>query len=487
MTGDGGALPGRGARRIVSERGAIVKGMTRAAVIGLALLGLGVAAALLVMGQGGAEPSAAQLEIEPYFKCYNIAAPTPGVGTPTPTPIATVDLETQFGIETAVPVEEPSVLCLPAGQNGSPTPGPEVRHTKCYNIAGLSPGESVKLITHWFGTENNVAVGQPKFLCVSVTKTLMGTPVGPPPTPYVDYKCYDIAPPTPGVGTPTPIATVDLETQFGIETGVVVEEPSVLCLPAGENGTPVPGPEQPHFKCYDIAVPTPGAGTPTPTPIPEVNLSTHFGVEPNVQVLQPISVCVPVIKQVLTPPPSPTRTPTPTPTPTSTPWDTFTPTPTPTATPTHVCGNETPEAPWEQCDPPGPVAKDNQCPNWWWCEGAVYCELRYAPSCTAQCQCHYDYGAIDRSCVIGQCGADCVTDADCFINYVCRGCNCVHTGVGGIAELPPLAGASAEGAAAPAQGSGWSSANYAALVGGLAAAVVVLSAGGWYARRRWIR
>jgi hypothetical protein len=60
-------------------------------------------------------------------------------------------------------------------------------------------------------------------------------------------------------------------------------------------------------------------------------------------------------------------------------------------------------------------------------------------------------------------------------------------GVGGVAELPPLAGTSAEEAGASAGGSGWSSASYAALAGGLAAAAVVLSAGAWYARRRWLR
>jgi len=59
--------------------------------------------------------------------------------------------------------------------------------------------------------------------------------------------------------------------------------------------------------------------------------------------------------------------------------------------------------------------------------------------------------------------------------------------VGGIAELLPVAGPSAEEAAAPAEGSGWSAGNYAALSGGLAAALLALTAAGWYARRRWVR
>jgi protocatechuate 3,4-dioxygenase beta subunit len=59
--------------------------------------------------------------------------------------------------------------------------------------------------------------------------------------------------------------------------------------------------------------------------------------------------------------------------------------------------------------------------------------------------------------------------------------------VGGIAELPDLAAASAAGAGTPSEGSGWSPSNHAALGGGLAAALVALTAGAWYVRRRWLR
>jgi parallel beta-helix repeat protein len=59
--------------------------------------------------------------------------------------------------------------------------------------------------------------------------------------------------------------------------------------------------------------------------------------------------------------------------------------------------------------------------------------------------------------------------------------------VGGIAELPALAGASDQQAGAPADGSGWSAGGYAALAGGLAAAAAAIAVGAWYARRRWAR
>jgi hypothetical protein len=58
-------------------------------------------------------------------------------------------------------------------------------------------------------------------------------------------------------------------------------------------------------------------------------------------------------------------------------------------------------------------------------------------------------------------------------------------GVGGKVILPPAAIAAESGA--PAEGSGWATAAYAALAGGMGAAAVAVAAGGWYARRRWLR
>jgi hypothetical protein len=59
--------------------------------------------------------------------------------------------------------------------------------------------------------------------------------------------------------------------------------------------------------------------------------------------------------------------------------------------------------------------------------------------------------------------------------------------VGGIAELPDVASTSAENARTPAEGSGWWADRYAALAGGLSAAVLAVAAGAWYARRRWLQ
>jgi hypothetical protein len=59
--------------------------------------------------------------------------------------------------------------------------------------------------------------------------------------------------------------------------------------------------------------------------------------------------------------------------------------------------------------------------------------------------------------------------------------------VGGIAELPAVAGGPAGEAGMSAGGSGWSAGAYAALASAGAAAGVALVLGGWYARRRWLR
>ena len=73
-----------------------------------------------------------------------------------------------------------------------------------------------------------------------------------------------------------------------------------------------------------------------------------------------------------------------------------------------------------------------------------------------------------------------VADCDPSNDYTTKVC-CAVTGgaVGGIAELPEVA-------QAPASRAGSSGSPYAAIAGGLAAALA-LTAGAWYARRRWGR
>jgi hypothetical protein len=311
--------------------------IARSPLTGLVFLVLAVALAVLVLGQGGARTAAAPPP-QPHYKCYDIP--------PGPTPVPTVTLQTQFGTE-EIPVGVPAKLCLPAGKNAEPTPGPEWPHLECYNIVGQNPPDVVNLETQ-FGVENYVVVRHASLLCVPAAKTIVPAPPGSEPPPTLHYECYDIR----GSDPPDVVA---LRTQFGLESGVAVGQATKLCVPALKNGGGNLG--APDLKCYTITGSPPG---------PVVNLTTQFGVEAGIPVGGPSLLCVPADKQLVTPTPMPTA-------------------------------------------------------------------------------------------------------------------------VGGIAELPDIAGASAEEAGAPAGGSGWSTAGYAGLAGGLAAAVV-FGAGAWYyARRRWIR
>jgi hypothetical protein len=59
--------------------------------------------------------------------------------------------------------------------------------------------------------------------------------------------------------------------------------------------------------------------------------------------------------------------------------------------------------------------------------------------------------------------------------------------VGGVAELPPLARASADESRSTHEGSGWSVGYSTALAVGLAAVAIATGGAAWYARRRWLR
>ena len=80
--------------------------------------------------------------------------------------------------------------------------------------------------------------------------------------------------------------------------------------------------------------------------------------------------------------------------------------------------------------------------------------------------------------------ADCDGTGD-YATKVCCSAGAAPA-VGGIAELPSVAGISAEEAGPPPGGSGWSAGAYAALAGGLGAAAAAIVGAGWYARRRWL-
>lgn len=109
-------------------------------------------------------PPAGPPPTEPHYECFQIAGDVPGVP---------VDLETQFGLESAVGVLEPALLCAPALKNGEGNLS--YPHLECYNIVGDPPGASVGLTTQ-FGEEQVPEVGPAQLLCVQAEKVL--PPVG---------------------------------------------------------------------------------------------------------------------------------------------------------------------------------------------------------------------------------------------------------------------------------------------------------------------
>jgi len=216
---------------------------------------------------------------------------------------------------------------------------PTVPHYKCYEITGTAPAVSPVNLKTQFGLDARVVVGAPTRLCLAATKNgagsltvpdvecyqITGQPAGhsvnlltqfgtttnvvvglpnelcvpvaraiPPAVPTAPqaaphYECFNIPGTAPGV-------SVLLETQFGQEPGMLVGAPTRLCLPAVKNGEGTLSDSEPHVECFGIT-------GPAAAPIPNLNLVTQFDVAPplqeNVVVGIPKELCVPALKEVL--------------------------------------------------------------------------------------------------------------------------------------------------------------------------------------------
>jgi hypothetical protein len=280
-----------------------------------------------------------------------------------------------------------------------------------------------------------------------------GRPTGSSPStvsaqPPPHYECFPIT--GPAVNIP-----VELKTQFGTETNVVVGTPATLCLPALKDGQG--DLTAPHLKCYNIV---------GHDPIHRVNLITQFGVERSVEVGQATQLCVPALKAIA--PAVPPGTPPP--------------------APHYKCygisgpslggvgvtletqfgrGPATVEAPWFLC---APALKNGQ--------GDLHAQ-------------HLKCYNIVAPAVLAppvnlrtQFGDETNVDPSDVPTRLCVPAEKEVIGVGGVAELPAV-----EGGPAPLaeEGGGLSAGQYAAMIAGLAGAALVLGAGVLYARRRWVR
>jgi hypothetical protein len=87
--------------------------------------------------------------------------------------------------------------------------------------------------------------------------------------------------------------TVDVETQFGTHTAVVVKKPYRLCLPAKKTGggvDPLPPTAVPHFLCYKVKFRFREKH--------DVRLTDQFGTIRE-RTSKPQLLCTPVVKTVL--------------------------------------------------------------------------------------------------------------------------------------------------------------------------------------------
>jgi len=239
----------------------------------------------LAVGVGLLTPSGtahAQPPLVPHYECYDLLPTGP------PAIFPPVTLETQFGVEEVGLGPMPVRLCLPALKNGEGDLN--VPHVECLPIAGDAPDKVVTLTTQ-FGVQRDVRVGPPISMCMPATKAISPQePQGPPPlVPH--YECYEISGEAPDV---TPVA---IQTQFGTHQGVVVGEPTRLCLPALKNGEG--SLQAPHVECFQILADPPG-----PPPV-LVNLWTQFGLQTPWIVGPAVELCVPALKEVVPPTPIP--------------------------------------------------------------------------------------------------------------------------------------------------------------------------------------
>jgi len=309
---------------------------------------------------------------------------------------------------------------------------------------------------------------KPKNLCLVaavmalslVTGLLMSSGTAhaqPPLVPH--YECYDVFGPPP----PTLPTHLTLETQFGVEEVMVGPMPMRLCLPALKNGQGSLEPSVPHVECLPII---------GESPVKIVNLTTQFGIQQNVEVGAPISMCMPATKTIS--PQSPGPEPPLVPhyecyqihadRPSGLPpgamvllANQFVPLPgEPVAVgdPTRLClpaiknGHGNLNVPHVECfqisaPPPAPPKVVNLTTQF-----GIQMPVQFGP-------------ALELCMPVLK--------------------TVVDTSIGGIAEAPD-----ADASALEATTSGGSSTTTYAAIAGIAAGVVLLGAGGWYARRRWL-
>jgi len=212
-----------------------------------------------------------------------------------------------------------ALVALPAAVTAQVLPPPSVfvsnLDVRCYKIPNQPPlGINLRLdhLNPYFQQLGlpfeNVSVREPQDLCVPVYKENNVPPSTVLPfLRYVDWKCYGITGPSLDITVPIDQLNPVIAGLFGSSTSVVVREPQQLCVPVFKNTVSPPAAVAQlvnwlDVKCYRVES-TQAVGT---QPLLLTHLNPLFAtVSPetvNFAALPPNQLCVPVKKNLATPP-----------------------------------------------------------------------------------------------------------------------------------------------------------------------------------------
>jgi hypothetical protein len=191
-------------------------------------------------------------------------------------PVTMVD---QFGNQ-ATDLGSASLFMVPADKNDEGLFDP-FTHLNCHDIEEVVASQIPYVnVTNQFVTDQELAVGDPKELCVPTEKL-----IAPGPIDGDHFRCWEVAG-APGVSLDIDVVLAD---QFqGFPTTVL--EPFRLCNPVDKNGEGIQDPST-HLVCYTIQPDGGFLGVPIP-------FQNQFSAVANIDIDQPIALCAPSTKQV---------------------------------------------------------------------------------------------------------------------------------------------------------------------------------------------
>ena len=154
-------------------------------------------------------------------------------------------------------------------------------HLNCHDILDVVPSQIPYVnVTNQFVTDQELAVGDPRELCVPTEKL-----IAPGPIDGDHFRCWEVI----GAAGSSLGIDVNLVDQFqGFSTTAL--EPFRLCNPVDKNGEGIQDPDT-HLVCYTIQPEGGLLGV-------QIPIQNQFFALAIVDVDQPIAICAPSSKQV---------------------------------------------------------------------------------------------------------------------------------------------------------------------------------------------